>query len=97
MHLKTLARLLDETVRCGGALADPDTSWLWCRACYRPSVVARATQEMGQAYISLMAFAATADLKTIVLATDCDTWSNSLNPTMEPLVALLVDNRGTSG
>ena len=54
---------------------------------------ALATQERGQPYISLMAFAATPDLKTIVLATDRYTRKYA-NLMVEPRVALLVDNRG---
>ena len=54
---------------------------------------ALATQERGQPYISLMAFAATPDLKTIVMATDRYTRKYA-NLMVEPRVALLVDNRG---
>ena len=56
---------------------------------------ALATQEMGQPYLSLMAFAATPDLKTIILATDRYTRKYA-NLMVEPRVALLVDNRSNT-
>jgi nitroimidazol reductase NimA-like FMN-containing flavoprotein (pyridoxamine 5'-phosphate oxidase superfamily) len=56
---------------------------------------ALATQERGQPYLSLMAFAATPDLKTIVLATDRYTRKYA-NLMVEPRVALLMDNRSNS-
>ena len=48
---------------------------------------------MGEPYISLMAFAATPDLKTIVMATDRYTRKYA-NLMVEPRVVLFVDNRG---
>ena len=74
-------------------MADPDTLALVQGLLSTQRSAALATQEMGQPYISLMAFAATADLKTIVLATDRYTRKYA-NLMMEPRVALLVDNRG---
>ena len=56
---------------------------------------ALATQERGQPYLSLMAFAATPDLTTIVLATDRST-RKYVNLTVEPRVALLMDNRSNT-
>ena len=56
---------------------------------------ALATQERGQPYLSLMAFAATPDLKTIVLATDRYTRKYT-NLMVEPRVALLIDNRSNT-
>jgi nitroimidazol reductase NimA-like FMN-containing flavoprotein (pyridoxamine 5'-phosphate oxidase superfamily) len=53
---------------------------------------ALATQAGGQPYLSLMAFSATPDLKTIVLATDRQTRKYA-NLMAEPRVALLIDNR----
>ncbi len=54
---------------------------------------ALATQERGQPYLSLMAFAASPDLKTIVMASDRYTRKYA-NLMVEPRVALLMDNRG---
>jgi nitroimidazol reductase NimA-like FMN-containing flavoprotein (pyridoxamine 5'-phosphate oxidase superfamily) len=51
-----------------------------------------ATQEGGQPYLSLMAFAATPDLTTIIVATDRRTRKYA-NLMAEPRVALLIDNR----
>jgi nitroimidazol reductase NimA-like FMN-containing flavoprotein (pyridoxamine 5'-phosphate oxidase superfamily) len=56
---------------------------------------ALATQERGQPYLSLMAFAVTPDLKTIILATDRYTRKYA-NLMVEPRVALLVDNRSNT-
>jgi nitroimidazol reductase NimA-like FMN-containing flavoprotein (pyridoxamine 5'-phosphate oxidase superfamily) len=53
---------------------------------------ALATQESGQPYLSLMAFAATSDLTTIIVATDRRTRKYA-NLMAEPRVALLIDNR----
>jgi heme iron utilization protein len=53
---------------------------------------ALATQERGQPYLSLMAYAVTPDLRTIILATDRYT-RKFANLMGEPRVALLVDNR----
>jgi nitroimidazol reductase NimA-like FMN-containing flavoprotein (pyridoxamine 5'-phosphate oxidase superfamily) len=54
-----------------------------------------ATQEGGQPYLSLMAFAATPDLKTIIVATDRRTRKYA-NLMAEPRVALLIDNRSNT-
>jgi nitroimidazol reductase NimA-like FMN-containing flavoprotein (pyridoxamine 5'-phosphate oxidase superfamily) len=54
-----------------------------------------ATQEGGQPYLSLMAFAATPDLTTIILATARGTRKHA-NLMAEPGVALLIDNRGNT-
>jgi heme iron utilization protein len=54
-----------------------------------------ATQEMGQPYLSLMAFAVTPDLKTFILATHRYTRKYA-NLMVEPRVALLVDNRSNT-
>jgi len=56
---------------------------------------ALATQERGQPYLSLMAFAVAPDLKTIILATDRYTRKYT-NLMVEPRVALLVDNRSNT-
>jgi heme iron utilization protein len=53
---------------------------------------ALATQEGGQPYLSLMAFAATPDLRRLVMATDRHTRKYA-NLVAEPRVALLIDNR----
>ena len=73
--------------------ANPDTLALVQGLLETQRSAALATQEMGQPYISLMAFAATPDLKTIVMATDRYTRKYA-NLMVEPRVALLVDNRG---
>lgn len=51
-----------------------------------------ATQEAGQPYLSLMAFAATPDLAFLILATDRQT-RKYVNLATDPRVALLMDNR----
>ena len=51
-----------------------------------------ATQQGGQPYLSLMAFAATPDLKQLIVATDRHTRKYA-NLMAEPRVALLIDNR----
>ena len=76
-----------------GVVADPDTLALVQGLLETQRSAALATQERGQPYISLMAFAATPDLKTIVMATDRYTRKYA-NLMVEPRVALLVDNRG---
>ena len=76
-----------------GVVADPDTLALVQGLLSTQRSAALATQERGQPYLSLMAFAATPDLKTIVLATDRYTRKYA-NLMVEPRVALLVDNRG---
>ena len=53
---------------------------------------ALGTQEGGQPYLSLMAFAATPDLKRLIVATDRHTHKYA-NLMAEPRVALLIDNR----
>ncbi|MDI6853817.1 MAG: pyridoxamine 5'-phosphate oxidase family protein [Deltaproteobacteria bacterium] len=56
------------------------------------SLAVLATQDHGQPYTSLMAFAATDDLKYLILATTRPT-RKFANLLAEPRVALLVDNR----
>jgi nitroimidazol reductase NimA-like FMN-containing flavoprotein (pyridoxamine 5'-phosphate oxidase superfamily) len=51
-----------------------------------------ATHDEGQPYVSLMAFAATDDLKCLVLATERDTQKYA-NLVSNPRAALLIDNR----
>lgn len=53
---------------------------------------ALATQQEGQPYLSLMAFAATPDLKQLIVATERQTRKYA-NLMAEPRVALLIDNR----
>jgi heme iron utilization protein len=54
-----------------------------------------ATQEKGQPYLSLMAFAVSPDLKTFILVTNRNTRKYA-NLMAEPRVALLVDNRSNT-
>ena len=56
------------------------------------SAVLATTQPGGQPYLSLMAFAATQDLKQLILATERDSQKYA-NLMAEPRVALLIDNR----
>ena len=56
---------------------------------------ALATQKEGQPYLSLMAFAATPDLRLLVVATERHTRKYA-NMTAEPRVALLIDNRSNA-
>jgi heme iron utilization protein len=56
------------------------------------SAVLATTQPGGQPYLSLMAFAATADVKQIVLVTERQT-KKYANIMAESRVALLIDNR----
>ncbi len=74
-------------------MADSETKALVRSLLETQRSAALATQEMGQPYLSLMAFAATPDLKTIVMATDRYTRKYA-NLMVEPRVALLMDNRG---
>lgn len=53
---------------------------------------ALATQEGGQPYLSLMAFAATPDLKRLIVATERHSRKYA-NMMAEPRVALLIDDR----
>ena len=53
---------------------------------------ALATQQEGRPYLSLMAFAATPDLKELIVATERETRKYA-NLMAEPRVALLIDNR----
>ncbi len=55
-----------------------------------------ATDDRGQPYTSLMAFAATADLKQIILMTDRNTHKHA-NLKSNRRVAVLIDNRENSG
>jgi nitroimidazol reductase NimA-like FMN-containing flavoprotein (pyridoxamine 5'-phosphate oxidase superfamily) len=63
--------------------------------CASQRSAALATQEGGQPYLSLMAFAATPDLATIIAATDRGTRKYA-NLMAEPRVALLIDNRSNT-
>jgi hypothetical protein len=54
-----------------------------------------ATQQGGQPYLSLMAFAATPDLKKLIVATERQTRKYA-NLMAEPRVALLIDNRSNA-
>jgi len=54
-----------------------------------------ATQEEGQPYLSLMAFAATADLSCIIVATDRHSRKYA-NLKADSRVALLMDNRANT-
>jgi nitroimidazol reductase NimA-like FMN-containing flavoprotein (pyridoxamine 5'-phosphate oxidase superfamily) len=56
---------------------------------------ALATQQEGQPYLSLMAFAATPDLKQLIVATERNTRKHA-NLMVEPRVALLIDNRSNA-
>ena len=80
-------------MKCGDIAADAETLALVQGLVETQRSAALATQEMGQPYISLMAFAATPDLKTIVMASDRYTRKYA-NLMVEPRVALLMDNRG---
>ncbi len=73
-------------------MADPGLMSLVMDLCETQRTAALATQEGGQPYLSLMAFAVTPDLKTIILATDRRTRKYA-NLMAEPRVALLIDNR----
>lgn len=55
-------------------------------------LAALATQQEGQAYLSLMVFASTPDLKQLIVATHRHTRKYA-NFMAEPRVALLIDNR----
>jgi nitroimidazol reductase NimA-like FMN-containing flavoprotein (pyridoxamine 5'-phosphate oxidase superfamily) len=74
-------------------LADTTQAWQTLAdllASQRSAVL--ATQRDGQPYCSLMAFAATADLRTLIIATLRATRKYA-NLVAEPRVSLLVDNR----
>jgi nitroimidazol reductase NimA-like FMN-containing flavoprotein (pyridoxamine 5'-phosphate oxidase superfamily) len=73
-------------------VADPGLFSLVKDLCATQRSAALATQEEGQPYLSLMAFAATPDLKTIIVATDRHTRKYA-NLMAEPRIALLIDNR----
>jgi nitroimidazol reductase NimA-like FMN-containing flavoprotein (pyridoxamine 5'-phosphate oxidase superfamily) len=73
-------------------VADPGLISLVKNLCATQRSAALATQAGGQPYLSLMAFAATPDLVTIVVATDRRTRKYA-NLVTEPRVALLIDNR----
>ena len=55
-------------------------------------LTALATQEPGHPYLSLMAFAMTDDLNSLIIATKRETRKYS-NMVKEPGVAFLIDNR----
>ena len=73
-------------------MADPGLISLVKDLCASQRSAALATQEGGQPYLSLMAFAVTPDLTTIIMATDRGTRKYA-NLVAEPRVALLIDNR----
>jgi nitroimidazol reductase NimA-like FMN-containing flavoprotein (pyridoxamine 5'-phosphate oxidase superfamily) len=76
-------------------VADPGLISLVKDLCETQRSAALATQEEGQPYLSLMAFAVTPDLKTIIVATDRHTRKYA-NLMAEPRVALLIDNRSNT-
>jgi nitroimidazol reductase NimA-like FMN-containing flavoprotein (pyridoxamine 5'-phosphate oxidase superfamily) len=76
-------------------VADPGLISLVKDLCGTQRSAVLATQEGGQPYLSLMAFAATPDLKTIIVATDRRTRKYA-NLMAEPRVALLIDNRSNT-
>ena len=76
-------------------MGDPELFSLVHNLLETQRAAALATQEMGQPYLSLMAFAVTPDLKTIILATDRYTRKYA-NLMVEPRLALLIDNRGNT-
>ncbi len=76
-------------------MADAETKALVRGLVKTQRSAALATQEMGQPYLSLIAFAATPDLKTIILASDRYTRKYA-NLMVEPRVALLIDNRSNT-
>jgi len=73
-------------------VADPDLISLVKDLCATQRSAALATREGGQPYLSLMAFAVTPDLATIIVATVRRTRKYA-NLMAEPQVALLIDNR----
>jgi nitroimidazol reductase NimA-like FMN-containing flavoprotein (pyridoxamine 5'-phosphate oxidase superfamily) len=73
-------------------LADPGLISLIQDLCASQRSAVLATQEGGQPYLSLMAFAVTPDLTTFIIATDRGTRKYA-NLMAEPRVALLIDNR----
>ncbi|MEJ2225002.1 MAG: pyridoxamine 5'-phosphate oxidase family protein [Syntrophobacterales bacterium] len=76
----------------GTAVAEPALFALLRELFESQRSAALATQQEGQPYLSLMAFAATPDLKQLVVATERDTRKYA-NLMAEPRVALLIDNR----
>jgi nitroimidazol reductase NimA-like FMN-containing flavoprotein (pyridoxamine 5'-phosphate oxidase superfamily) len=76
-------------------LADTGLISLIKDLCATQRSAALATQERGQPYLSLMAFAVTPDLKTFIIATDRGTRKYA-NLMAEPRVALLIDNRSNT-
>jgi nitroimidazol reductase NimA-like FMN-containing flavoprotein (pyridoxamine 5'-phosphate oxidase superfamily) len=76
-------------------VADPGLISLVKDLCGTQRSAVLATQEGGQPYLSLMAFATTPDLKTIIVATDRRTRKYA-NLMAEPRVALLIDNRSNT-
>ena len=76
----------------GTAVADPALLALLRELFESQRSAALATQQEGQPYLSLMAFAATPDLKEIILATERKTRKYA-NLLAEPRVAFLIDNR----
>jgi nitroimidazol reductase NimA-like FMN-containing flavoprotein (pyridoxamine 5'-phosphate oxidase superfamily) len=76
-------------------LADTGLISLIKDLCATQRSAALATQERGQPYLSLMAFAVTPELMTIIGATDRRTRKYA-NLMAEPRVALLIDNRSNT-
>ena len=76
-------------------MADPGLISLVKDLCATQRSAALATLERGQPYLSLMAFAVTPDLATIILATGRHTRKYT-NLMAEPRVALLIDNRSNT-
>jgi nitroimidazol reductase NimA-like FMN-containing flavoprotein (pyridoxamine 5'-phosphate oxidase superfamily) len=76
-------------------VADPGLISLVKDLCATQRSAALATQEGGQPYLSLMGFAATPNLTTIIVATDRSTRKYA-NLVAEPRVALLIDNRSNT-
>jgi nitroimidazol reductase NimA-like FMN-containing flavoprotein (pyridoxamine 5'-phosphate oxidase superfamily) len=79
----------------GVALIDPVLVSLLNQLFESQWSAALATQDGGQPYLSLMAFAATPDLRRLLLVTDRHTRKYA-NIMAEPRVALLVDNRSNA-
>jgi nitroimidazol reductase NimA-like FMN-containing flavoprotein (pyridoxamine 5'-phosphate oxidase superfamily) len=76
-------------------LIDPELVSLLHQLFESQRSAALATQDGGQPYLSLMAFAATPDLRRLLLVTDRHTRKYA-NLMAEPRVALLIDNRSNA-
>jgi hypothetical protein len=79
----------------GTAVADPALLALLRELFASQRSAALATQQEGQPYLSLMAFAATPDLQQLIVATERHTRKYA-NLMSEPRVALLIDNRSNA-